>query len=136
MTKILSKRSKRVGRGPGSGKGKTGGRGTKGQNARGRLSFSHPHFEGGQRSLIKRLPYRRGKGNSKISTKPIVINFKALNLMPEGSEVNLETLAKFGIVKLADAKKYGVKILGKGTLSKRLKINLPTSNKVKERLKT
>lgn len=136
MTKILTKKSKRIGRGPGSGKGKTGGRGTKGQNARGSLSYAHPHFEGGQRSLIKRLPYRRGKGNPKISTKPIVVNLNALNLLPEGSEVNLETLVKYGIVVREDAQKYGVKILGTGVLSKKLKINLPTSKKVLEKIKS
>src|SRR3989344_5360691 len=67
LPKITTKSAKRVGRGHGSGKGKTSGRGTKGQKARGKLPITHPHFEGGSRPLIKRLPIRRGKGNPKIS---------------------------------------------------------------------
>ncbi|MBI2594637.1 50S ribosomal protein L15, partial [Candidatus Curtissbacteria bacterium] len=113
--------------GQGSGKGKTAGRGTKGQNARHRLPITHPHYEGGQRSLIKRLPYRRGKGNPKISKKPLVVNLEALNLLSGGQEVNLETLIKYGIIDEADAKVYGVKILGDGKLVHPLIIKLPTS---------
>lgn len=127
LPKITKQRSKRIGRGQGSGKGKTGGRGTKGQNARGKLPITHAHFEGGQRSLIKRLPLRRGKGNPKISKKPLCVNLEVLNLLPKGETVDLETLIKHGIVDKVDAKLYGVKILGDGSLTKALTITLPTS---------
>lgn len=127
LPKITSKAAKRVGRGQGSGKGKTAGRGTKGQNARHRLPITHSHYEGGQRSLIKRLPYRRGRSNPKISKKPLVVNLEALNLLSKGQEVNLETLIKYGIIDEADAKVYGVKILGDGKLVHPLIVKLPTS---------
>lgn len=132
--KNITKRSKRLGRGPGSGRGKTSGRGTKGQHARGKFPQTHSHFEGGQRPLIKRLPYRRGKGNAKISKKPIVINLTALNILPQNQKVNIETLVKFGIVKNEDAKAYGVKILGNGKLEKLLIITLETSKSAAEKI--
>ena len=135
LVKVKSKRAKTVGRGPGSGRGKTAGRGTKGQNARGKLSITHPHFEGGQRILFKRLPYRRGKGNAKISKKPIVVNFSALNLLPSTvTRVDLAILIKYKIVKEEDAKKYGIKILGSGQLSRSLAIDLPISKKALSRI--
>jgi len=130
LLKITARNAKRLGRGQGSGKGKTSGRGTKGQNARGKLPITHPHFEGGQRILFKRLPYRRGKGNAKISKKPIIINLSALNLLPATvTRVDLATLIKYKIIKEEDAKKYGVKILGSGQLSRPLTIDLPVSKK-------
>ncbi len=135
LPKITEKKAKRIGRGQGSGKGKTGGRGTKGQKARGKVTITHPHFEGGQRPLIKRLPYRRGKGYRKISKKPLVINLEVLNLLPKSvSTVNLETLIKFGIVAEDDAKKYGVKILGDGNLSRVLTIDLPISKSAAQKI--
>ena len=134
LPKTIKKNNKRVGRGPGSGKGKTAGRGTKGQKARGGLSAGHPHYEGGQRPLFKRLPYRRGKGNSKIKKKPIVVNLEALNLLPAGEKVNLESLIKFKIVDKKDAQTFGVKILGDGKLSKALTINLPISKSAAQKV--
>ncbi|OGD85737.1 50S ribosomal protein L15, partial [Candidatus Curtissbacteria bacterium RBG_16_39_7] len=95
LPKIVRKRKKRLGRGPGSGRGKTAGRGTKGQKARGRIRAG---FEGGQTPLIKRLPLRRGKGNPKISKKPLVVNLKVLNLLPKDFLVDLENLVKEKIV--------------------------------------
>ncbi len=127
LPQVLAPNAKRIGRGPGSGKGKTSGRGTKGQNARGRLSLTHSHFEGGQRPLIKRLPYNRGKGNSKMSKKPIVVNLDDLNVYAKGEIVNVESLIKKGIVVKDNAEKFGVKILGDGTLKVALEISLPIS---------
>lgn len=125
LQKITDKRLKRVGRGHGSGRSKTSGRGTKGQKARRDIPL---HFEGGALPLIKRLPFLKGKGkNFKISTKPLVVNIKYLNLLPKDSIVNLESLVKYKIVKEDDAKKYGVKILGDGELSHPLTIKLPIS---------
>lgn len=133
-SKVNKRPAKRLGRGAGSGKGKTSGRGTKGQNARGKLSLTHSHFEGGQRPLIKRLPYRRGKGNSKISKKPIIVNVAALNLLPQSiTKVDLETLIKNNIVTI-EAKKYGVKILGSGPVKKTLEITVPMSKRLKEKM--
>jgi len=129
LSNVIKQRSKRVGRGPGSGKGKTAGRGTKGQKARGKISINHPHFEGGQRSLIKRLPYKRGKGNSKTSKKPLVVNLKVLNILPKGQVIDLATLIKFGIVNKEDANRFGVKILGGGNLNNSVTISLPISKK-------
>lgn len=125
--KIVEKGKKRIGRGAGSGRGKTSTRGTKGQNARGKLPVTHPHFEGGQRPLFKRLPYRRGKGNAKISKKPLVVNLKALTKLPKNTTVTIDELTKYGIVNKQDAATFGVKILGDGDIATALVINLPIS---------
>ena len=134
LPKISQTKSKRIGRGQGSGKGKTGGRGTKGLKARGKLPITHAHYEGGQRPLFKRLPYRRGKGNPKISKKPIIVNIKALNILPKNTEVSLNELVKFQIVNEQDAKKYGVKILGDGELNIPLIIKLSTSKSARAKI--
>jgi len=120
------KTKRRLGRGAGSGRGKTAGRGTKGQKARGKVRLG---FEGGQRPLIKRLPYRRGKGNKPTSKKPLVVNLEVLNLLEKGSVVDISTLVKKGIVESNSAQVFGVKILGGGQLSIPLKINLPISKR-------
>ena len=76
LPKITQKRRKRLGRGFGSGKGKTAGRGTKGQKAREKVKFG---FEGGQLPLTKRLPLRRGKGRNKpLKPAPLIVNLKYL----------------------------------------------------------
>lgn len=134
LPKANKKSAKRVGRGIGSGRGKTAGRGTKGQKARGKLPITHPHFEGGQRPLFKRLPLRRGKGNPKISQKPIVVNLKTLNILPKNSQVDLDLLVKSQIVTGDDAKTYGVKILGDGQLDIPLTIKLPTSKSAAKKI--
>lgn len=134
LNKIKSKSTRRVGRGPGTGRGKTSGRGTKGQNARGKLSISHSHYEGGQRPIFKRLPYKRGKGNPKISKKPIIINLEVLNKLPKNSEVNLELLIKNNIVEKNDAKIFGVKILGDGEINTPLTIKLKTSKSAADKI--
>ncbi|OGD85462.1 50S ribosomal protein L15 [Candidatus Curtissbacteria bacterium RBG_13_35_7] len=131
---IKSKSSKRLGRGPGSGKGKTSGRGMKGQKARNKLSIYHSHYEGGQRPIFKRLPYRRGKGNSKISKKPIIINLDVINLLPKNQIVNLESLIKNRIVDKDDAKKYGVKILGNGKLNSAYTFDVITSKSAVQKI--
>ncbi len=135
LPKQKAKSAKRIGRGPGTGKGKTSGRGQKGQNARGKLPITHSHFEGGQRPLIKRLPYRKGKGNRKVSKKPIVVNLKTINVLPKGEVVTIDSLIKYKIVDKNDAKIYGVKILGDGTLSNSYKFNIKTSKSAAEKIK-
>lgn len=134
LPKIKKLSKKRIGRGLGTGKGKTSGRGTKGQKARGKVTLTHPHFEGGQRPLFKRLPYRRGKGNNKASKKPLVIKLAALNILPQGATVDINSLVKHKIVKADDAKFWGVKILGDGNLTKTLKINVPISKRAAEKI--
>ncbi|MCL5438404.1 MAG: uL15 family ribosomal protein, partial [Patescibacteria group bacterium] len=87
LKKIVVKKKRRLGQGHGSGRVKTSGRGTKGQNARGKRSL---WFEGGAVSLIKRLPFRRGKGRNKVfKKKPITINIKVLNIFPKSSVIDI-----------------------------------------------
>lgn len=131
LKKVKSKTKRRIGRGAGSGRGKTAGRGQKGQKARGKVRLG---FEGGQRPLIKRLPYRRGKGNYVRSKKPIIVNLKVLNLIEKDSIIDLELLISKGIVAKEDAQKFGVKILGDGELLHPLKINLPISKKAAQKV--
>ena len=127
LTKVKSKNIKRLGRGYGSGKGgHTAGRGQKGQKARTKLGIL---FEGVKmkKSLIKRLPFKRGKDKFKAKGKPLAINVEILNLLTDGAKVNVGTLVSAGIIGKNDAEKFGVKILGGGELSKKLTIELPIS---------
>lgn len=125
LPKVKTKSAKRVGRGAGSGHGKTSGRGQKGQNARNKLSITHSHFEGGQRPLIKRLPYRRGKGNSPMSKKPYPINVGDLSIFKSENVVDIESLIKNNLVTKSRAYKTGVKILGSGEIKIPLIIKVP-----------
>ena len=107
---------KRVGRGPGSGLGKTSGKGHKGQNARSGGGV-RPGFEGGQTPLVRRLP-KRGF-NNKFSVKYDIVNLDALNVFEEGTVVTPELLAEMRIV---TNKNNGVKVLGNGQLTKKLTV--------------
>lgn len=131
LTIITNKSKKRVGRGHGSGRGKTSGRGTKGQLAR---HNSPLDFDGDANPLIRRLPFLRGKGrNNSIRIKPLIVNVQALNIFSEGDTVDIESLSKKLLVRLKDAKENGVKILGDGEILKKLIIKLPISkNAVKK----
>ena len=132
LIKTVKKSKKRLGLGHGSGRGKTSGRGTKGQNARTKVPL---FFEGGALPLIKRLPFRRGKGKNKgISVRPIVVNVGFLQIFEKGSVVDLKALVEKKIVDADDAKKYGVKILGDGQISVALTIKIPTSQGAKEKI--
>lgn len=126
LEKTTTKKLRRLGQGHGTGRGKTGGRGQKGQNARSRRALS---FEGGALPLIKRLPFRRGKGrNYSLNKKPLIVNLKTLNLLPVKAIVDIDTLIKHNIVVPSDAKKFGVKILGDGEANSAFTIKLPISN--------
>lgn len=106
----------RVGRGTGSGNGKTAGKGHKGQNARSGGGV-RPGFEGGQTPLFQRLPKR---GFSNINRKDFaIVNLETLNRFEEGTEVTPELLLETGIVSNV---KSGVKILGNGQLEKKLTV--------------
>lgn len=129
LEKVIETSKKRVGRGLGSGKGKTGGRGQKGQKARGKVAAS---FIGGSLPLYKKLPFKRGWGNAKAGIKPIVLSLSSLNVFKAKSKVGLESLIERGLVSEKEAKKKGVKILNKGELKVALEINLPVSIAVKE----
>lgn len=132
LPKTVKTEKKRLGLGHGSGRGKTAGRGTKGQNARGKVPLS---FEGGALPLIKRLPFRRGKGKNKVFKKrPISINVSVLNLLPKDTVVTLESLVQYHIVDRVDAKAYGVKILGDGQLSIPLTVSLPISKSATKKI--
>jgi len=132
LSKSTVKPLRRVGRGHGSGRGKTAGRGQKGQNARSSRALS---FEGGALPLIKRLPFRRGKGrNNSLQKKSVIVNLKVLNLLPAKSVVDIETLIKHNIVEAQDANKFGVKILGEGDLNISLIVKLPSSKSAKMKI--
>ena len=104
------KKKKRLGCGPGSGHGKTAGRGEKGQKARSGVSIPR-WFEGGQMPLQRRVP-KRGFTN-KFKKVYQIVNVKDLNRFPSGAEINLDALLDKGLVKKVH---LPLKLLGKGTL--------------------
>ncbi|MHB1127430.1 MAG: 50S ribosomal protein L15 [Bacillota bacterium] len=119
---------KRKGRGVGSGLGKTAGKGHKGQNARSGGGV-RPGFEGGQMPLYRRVPKR---GFTNIFRKDIVaINVFQLNGFEAGTVVTPELLVETGVIK---AVKDGVKILGKGELSKALIVKAQVSKAAAEKI--
>lgn len=118
------KRKKRVGRGIGSGKGKTSGRGSKGQKVRGSVSLG---FSGGGLPLYKKIPFLRGLKNPSISSKPRVLSLESLCVLKPNTVVDFEALIKAGIITQTEAKKFGVKILDKGNINISLIVQLPIS---------
>jgi large subunit ribosomal protein L15 len=107
----------RIGRGHGSGKVKTGGKGTKGQKARAGGGVP-PYFEGGQLPLIRKLPYRRGFRN------PFRVEFREINVrdlgdFPDGSSVGPEEFDTAGVLRGGSGP---VKVLGEGDLSVKLTV--------------
>ena len=108
---------KRVGRGSGSGLGKTSGRGQKGQTARSGGSIN-PVFEGGQLPLYRRIP-KRGFTNAKFKTVYAVINLGDLNIFGDGTVVTPALLKETGLVK---NQLDGIKVLANGKLEKKLTI--------------
>ena len=112
-----TRESYRVGRGPGSGNGKTAGKGHKGQNARSGGGV-RPGFEGGQLPLYRKLP-KRGFNNSKFAKVYAIVNVDALNVFEDGAVVDLEALMAKKIVRRAND---GLKVLGNGELTKKLTV--------------
>ena len=111
------KRRRRVGRGPGSGQGKTCGRGHKGAGSRaGSVSVSV--YEGGQMPLFRRLP-KRGFNNSKFATRCEIVNICQLERFDDGAIISVEQLSNAGLI---DSAKSIVKILGKGDLTRKLQV--------------
>ena len=121
---------KRVGRGPGSGLGKTAGRGEKGQKSRSGFSRK-PGFEGGQMPLHRRVP-KRGFSNQPFKKDFACVNLGRLEVFEAGTIVTPELLVKQGIVKqLRD----GLKVLADGDLTKALTVHAHRfSAKAKERI--
>ena len=112
------KRKKIVGRGPGSGMGKTSTRGQKGQKARSGVSIS-AWFQGGQSPLYRRLP-KRGFNNKRFETKYATINLSDLNtFFNDGDTVTPEILKERGIIK---KQLSGIKVLANGELEKKLTV--------------
>ena len=108
---------KRVGRGSGSGLGKTSGRGQKGQKARSGGSIN-PVFEGGQLPLYRRIP-KRGFSNHMFKTRYAVINVEAFNVFEDNTVVTPALLKEAGLIK---KELDGIKILGQGELEKKLTV--------------
>ena len=108
--------SKRIGRGHGSGWGKTGGKGHKGQKARAGHGM-RPGFEGGQMPLQRRIP-KRGFNNI-FAKEYVAINVAALNRFDANAVVDADALVAAGVIKNA---RDGVKILGNGKLEKALTV--------------
>ena len=107
----------RVGRGHGSGNGKTAGKGHKGQNARSGGGV-RPGFEGGQMPLYRRLP-KRGFNNARFATNYAIVNVSDLDIFEDGAVVDAAALAESGLV---NDQCDGIKILGNGEISKKLTV--------------
>jgi large subunit ribosomal protein L15 len=131
LTRTAKKETRRLGQGHGSGRGKTAGRGTKGQKARGKVK---PFFEGGALPLVKRIPFLRGRGRNAGSGKgPMEVNVSVLNNFKSGTNVDVETLVKTGIIS-ERSKRYGVKIIGISELKVPLTVKVPTTAGAKKRI--
>lgn len=113
-----TKESKRIGRGHGSGNGKTAGKGHKGQKARAGHGM-RPGFEGGQMPLQRRVP-KRGFNNI-FAEEWVAINVSALEVFEDGAVVDAAALQNKGIIKKNDKP---VKVLGNGKITKKLTVNL------------
>ena len=123
-----NKTKKRIGRGPGSGKGKTGGRGLKGQKSRSGVSLNG--YEGGQMPLYMRLPKRGfNKPNRKefaVVNLGLIQKFVDLKKLDTKREINEDVLVESGLVR---RKLDGVRILGKGVITSKVNISVSGASK-------
>ncbi len=120
--KLIAASDKRLGRGHGSGRGKTSGRGTKGQKARGAISLS---FEGGALPLIKRMPFLRGKGrNSGIKVPAVEITLSDLDKLQAKSTVTKDFLIEKGVIEKNTKR---VKVIATGTIETAVTVQIPAS---------
>ena len=130
LNNLEAKNRKRIGRGPGSGTGKTSGKGHKGQNARSGGGV-RPGFEGGQLPLYRRLS-KRGFNNYNFRTVYATVNVSDLERFDEGTVVDVELLKKVGLV---NKELDGVKVLGNGEITKKLTVKANKfSNTAKEKI--
>ncbi len=127
LNNLEAKNRKRLGRGPGSGTGKTSGKGHKGQNARSGGGV-RPGFEGGQLPLYRRLS-KRGFNNYNFRTVYATVNVSDLERFDEGTVVDIELLKS---VRLVNKELDGLKVLGNGELTKKLTVK---ANKFSETAK-
>ena len=129
--KGAQKNRKRVGRGPGSGMGKTSCRGHKGLKARAGGSV-RPGFEGGQMPIYRRLP-KRGFANI-FKTNNAILNIQDLDQFEDGATIDMDALKEVGLVK---GRVDGVKILGNGETTKKFSLkNIQVSKIAKEKIET
>ena len=121
ITSVVGKhrRRKRIGRGTGSGHGKTCGRGHKGSGSRAGAS-SRSLYEGGQMPLFRRLP-KRGFSNYRFAGRYEIVNILQLERFDDGTVIAVEQLSDAGLVDNAKSK---VKVLGKGVLTKKLDVTV------------
>jgi len=116
---------KRIGRGTGTGQGKTAGKGHKGQKAR---STIRPGFEGGQTPLHRRLPHLRGF-NNRFKKVYAIVNLEQLERFEAGAEVTPELLKEMGIIKKLED---GLKVLAEGEITKALTVKAHKFSKTAE----
>jgi large subunit ribosomal protein L15 len=128
LLKVTERSKKRLGRGIGSGRGKTAGRGTKGQKARGKVPNG---FIGGTLALYKKLPYRRGLGNTKRNAGSLPVLVEKLSAFKDNSTITLQSLVEMKIINKSDAQKLSVKIVGSGDLKSKLTVNIPATKSAK-----
>ncbi len=128
----VGKNKKRLGQGHGSGRVKTSGRGTKGQNARSKRPLQ---FEGGALPLTKRLPFLRGKDRNKsLQQKPVIINLSLLDKLPSTAEVTIESLLKHHLIS-QEVKERGIKLLGLGEAKRAYIVKISTSDSASDKIK-
>lgn len=135
LPKLLgyTKGAKRVGRGTASGKGRTAGRGTKGQKAREKVGSIFGGGGGRRNRLFKRLPRLAGIGNPARYPKPVVLSLTKLSSHPVG-DVTLESLLSFGIVTFSDVTRRGVKVSGEGTVTQRYTLFVPATKSAQQKI--
>lgn len=122
LQKLVIRSKKRLGRGHGSGKVKTSGRGTKGQNARGHVRIG---FEGGQLPLTKRLPFLRGKKRNKARVnKPVLLYVGALDQFPAHAVIDKKFLVKHNSIESVTTR---VKVVGNAALVHAYTVHIPCS---------
>ncbi len=129
ITSVVGKHKprRRVGRGTGTGHGKTSGRGHKGGGSRAGSTSVTLH-EGGQMPLFRRLP-KRGFSNYKFAIRCEIVNVSQLERFQDGADVGIEQLSDAGLV---DSAKSKIKILGKGDLTKKLQVTAHKFSKTAE----
>jgi large subunit ribosomal protein L15 len=131
LPKISASSKKRLGRGIGSGRGKTSGRGQKGQKARGKIPAANV---GAGLILYKKLPFKRGWGNRKTSAKVTTVTLEQLNILTANTKVDLACLIDHKLVTPRKAHRGGVKILAQGQLKKAFIVELPVSQNAKAKI--
>lgn len=135
LPKITTKAKRRLGLGHGSGRAKTAGRGTKGQNARTGVKMTKTYYSGGSLAFVKSLPFLRGKNrNNPFVGKAVVLNLDDLKSFGKNAVVDVKSLVAAKVVKESEAKKKGVKLLGDGELTIALTVKIPVSQKAKAKI--